>query len=120
MLVDIEKPTKKIKQNWAEYLCTLLKQYGLKVSWRWESDLETVVVRYRIEDATWKFWSRFEDCWGKKPKKKIQTLWLISSTRFERRHGVMMPIMRWQCEETYQVFEGEEIFDYVTSRSIKA
>ncbi len=111
-------PTKKLKQLWAEQLCRQLQERGLKATWCWESDLDTVKVRYRIEDATWNYWSRLEEAWGSKPKRKIQTLWLLSSSRYERRQGVMIPIQKWECEETEQVFQ-EEVLSYATGRSIK-
>ena len=111
-------PTKQLKQVWAEQLCSHLRDSGLKATWSWDSDLDTVLVRYRIQDATWKYWSRLQSAWGTKPKRKIQTLWLISSSTHERRHGVMVPIQRWECEETEQVL-GEDVLHYATERSIK-
>ena len=114
-----DQPTKRQKIEWASFLCESLKEAGLKATHGWDAECQTVFVRYRVSDRTWAYWKSNPEAFGGKPEKKIQELWLLSSTTWAMSGGPRLaPIQRWQCYETEAVIEGRP-YSYATNRAIK-
>ena len=103
------QPNKKLKLVWAEQLCSALAEKGVSAKFYWQPEGETVCVKYRVQNHKWDMWKRNPQLWGGKPKRKIQTLWLLSTTNWSRVQGYMMPEQRWQCDETDAVINGSPV-----------